>query len=268
MHKRSVRAVSTVLLTVALATTAGCSSGSSKKAAATTCPPSNPKPARTVALTTIYANVYNASDTKGEAAQVAQRLTWRGVHVLDVKNDPLIDERQAPKHAEIRYGKAGRTIALNLAQEIPHASLYEDDRTDPTVDIVIGNDFDLTPRPPAAIKDTKVHVYNTSFMPGLAGKVAGELTGRGFTADDRPNDKAYYPDDKAVVVYDEQGLPQAQRLQMHIEGARLLPDTKAGVNIDGTDVNLYLGSKWPEEGKLVPSDKATPTPTPSASPTC
>lgn len=265
---RGVRAMSAATASTIFVLGMSACSDSTPKKPVTTCPPNNPAPSRSVAWNTIYANVYNASDTKGEAAQVAKRLGWRGLHILDVKNDPLKDERSAPKYAEVRYGKAGRTIALNIAQQLPHASLFEDERTDATIDVVIGNKFTLTPEPPAPIKDVKVHVYNTTFMPGLATKVSGQLKQRGFPSDDKPNDKAYYPKDTAVIVYDEEGLPEAQRLQLHVKGARLLQDTSAGVDVKGREVNLYLGSLWPTQGELVPEAQATPKPTPSASPSC
>ena len=160
----------------------------------------------------------------------------------------------------------GRTIALNVAQQIPHANLYQDERADPTIDIVIGNNFSLTPRPPRAVKDVTVAVYNTTFMSGLAATVAGQLGKQGFHTSAEANDKAYYPDDSAVIVYDEEGLPDAQRLQMSIPGSRLLQDTqtKGAVDIKGSAVRLYLGSKWPTNGKVVPLSQATASP--SASP--
>lgn len=211
----------------------------------------------------MYANVYNASGHDGEGRKVAERLGWRGLHILDVGNDPKADERPTPKYAEVRYGPAGRNIALNIAQQIPNANLFDDDRGDPSVDIVIGDKFALTPRPPAPIKQVKADVYNTTFVAGLAAKVAGELKQQGFTTDSKPNDKAYYPKDDAVIVYSEQGLPNAERLKMSVKGARLLEDTKAGVDMKGTDVRLYLGSKWPETGKVIPLSQATASPTPS-----
>ena len=256
---------------VAAGALTGCSSDKPKQAAPT-CPPGNPSPSRTVAWSSIYANVYNASDRSGEGATVAKQLGWRGMHTLDVKNDPLSDDRPTPKFAEIRYGKNGRTIALNVARQIPHANLYQDERSDPTIDIIIGNKFSLAPRPPRAVKNVSVTVLNTTFMPGLAADVAGRLGKQGFHADAEANDKAYYPDDSAVIVYDEEGLPDAQRLQMSIPGSRLLQDTqtKGAVDIKGSAVRLYLGSKWPTNGKVVPLSQATasPSPSPSASGGC
>lgn len=244
---------------------AACSSGDSKKQASPTCPPGNPAPSRSVPWTAIYANVYNASDRSGEAATVAKRLTWRGLHTLDVSNDPLSESRPTPKYAEIRYGKAGRTIALNVAAQIPHANLYEDTRSDPTIDVVIGNKFSLKPEAPRPISQVNVEVYNTTFFGGLASTVSKELTKGGFHAEAKANDRAYYPDDTAVIVYDEEGLPDAQRLQMSIKGARLLIDTKANVDVKGRGVRLYLGSKWPKGGQVLSAAQASAPPS-TASP--
>lgn len=264
-----LRAVSAAGLVVALLTTGtACSKDEPKKQSTPTCSAGNAKPARDVAWTTMYANVYNAGDSRGEAATVAKRLKWRGLNLLDVGNDPLADDRPTPKYAEIRYGTAGRTIALNLAEQIPHATLYQDDRNDPTVDVVIGNKFTLSPQAPRPIKDVKVHVYNTSFFGGLASSVSKELAKQGFSADAQANDRAYYPDDTAVIVYDEEGLPDAQRLQMSIKGARLLEDKKANVDLEGRDVRLYLGSKWKDAGKVIPKAEATGTPSAAGKPGC
>lgn len=261
MQAQRFRALALVVTMTAAALTA-CSSDESKTKASPTCPPGNPKPSRTVAWSSIYANVYNASDAKGEGAKVAERLSWRGLHTLDVSNDPKADDRPTPKYAEIRYGKAGRTNALNVAAQVPHASLHEDDRTDPTIDVVIGNAFSLQAEAPRPIKDVTVHVYNTTFFGGLAAKVSGELTKQEFKSDAQPNDKAYYPNDTAVIVYDEQGLPDAQRLQMSIKGARLLQDTQTNGNVDikGREVRLYLGSKWPDGGAVLPLKQASASP--------
>lgn len=274
MRSRRLRTLSTAMLcAVGMTGTAtaltSCSSEAPKKKVASTCPPSNPKPSRSVPWSTMYANVYNASDNNGQAKKVAERLKWRGLNTLEVSNDPLADEREAPKYAEIRYGAMARTIALNLAQQIPHANLYLDsERSDATVDIVIGNKFELTPQAPRPIKDVSVEVYNTTFFGGLAADVSSKLAQQGFKAKAEANDRAYYPDDTAVVVYDEEGLPDAQRVALSLKGARLLTDTKANVDMKGRTVRVYLGSKWPDHGAIVPLSQATPKPTPSSKNNC
>lgn len=257
-----------VLVMSAALTLTGCSGSNSKAKASPTCPGVNATPSRTVAWSSMYANIYNASDTKGEGEAVATQLKWRGLNVLSVANDPLADSRPVPKYAEIRYGASGRTIALNIAQQIPHANLYQDSRTNPTVDIVIGNKFVLTPRPPAAINTVKVHVYNTTFQSGLAATVNEQLLPLGYKSDAQKSDRAYYPKDAAVIVYDEQGLPDAQRLAMNIKGARLLQDTNANLNLNGTDVRLYLGSLWSTNGGVLQGSSASPSPSTSPAPSC
>lgn len=274
MRSRSLSTFGSAAVCLALVGGLGaCSSGdkpAKKASTATTCPPANPKPSRSVKWSTIYANVYNASDNNGAAKKVAQRLKWRGLNVLDVSNDPQAEDRPAPKYAEIRYGSMGKTIALNLAQQIPNANLYLDEnRSDATIDIIIGNKFELTPEAPRPIKDIpRVDVYNTTFYGGLAGKVSGELKAQGFKADSLPNDKAYYPNDTAVVVHDEEGTPDAERVALSLKGARLLLDSKAHVDVKGRDVRVYLGSKWPERGSVIPLAQATPKATPSAATPC
>ena len=259
------RALAAAALCFALtAPLAGCTSEPGKKVAST-CPPSNPKPSRQIAWSSIYANVYNAGGGDGQGKRVAQQLKWRGLNILDVSNDPKSGDRPAPKYAEIRYGKMGRTIALNLAQQIPHANLFLDtDRSDATVDIVLGDKFKLTPLPPRPIKDVDVTVINTSFYGGLANEVNNELLKQGFTSKTEPNDRAYYPNDTAVVVYDEEGLPDAQRVALSLKDARLLVDTQAHVDMSGRAVRVYLGSKWSERGSVIPLAQATPKPTPSS----
>lgn len=254
----------TVAMSVALTVSAtGCSS-SAKPASNTgpTCPAGNAKPSRSVPWSSVYANVYNASGTSGKAAEIATQLTWRGLHTLQVENDPLSADRSAPKNAEIRFGPAGKTIALNIAAQIPHAALYEDKRADPTVDIVIGKDFSLLPRPVSAINTVDVVVYNTTVVGGLAGSVTKTLSDEGFKASTQPNDGSYYPDDEAVIVYNDEGLPQAQRLAMSFTKARLVKASDAPHStIKGTQVHLYLGSKWPvDNAKVLPLAQATNAP--------
>ena len=272
MRSRQIRAYSITVCLALTASLAACSSDepAKTKTTASTCPPSNPAPSREVSWTSIYANVYNASDNNGEARRIAQRLQWRGLNTLDVSNDPQSQEREAPKYAEIRYGAMGRTIALNLAQQIPHANLYlDEDRSNPTVDIVIGNKFELKPQPPRPIKDVgKVQVYNTTFYGGLAGIVSGQLAKQGFKTSAESNDKAYYPNDTAVVVYDEEGKPDAERVALSLHGARLLQDTQAHTDVKGRDVRVYLGSKWPDSGKVIPLASATPKPSATKTSRC
>lgn len=224
-----------------------------------TCPTAVPTPTAKVAPSTIYVNVVNASSKGGLAAQTSKYLGWRGFKVLEVSNQSVMDDRPAPKAAEIRHGKSGRQIALTLATQVQNPVLVEDDRTDPTVDLVLGDSFALVPVPPPPPSEVKVNVYNTTYRSGLSGEVAKQLKARGFTVLSNGNDpsKSFLPDDVALIRHGERGEPNARRVALQFKGARLVQDGR-----EGTDVDVALGNKY---AQLVPEAQATPPPTPKPS---
>lgn len=222
------------------------------------CPSSLPAPSFKVSLAQTFLNIYNASSTDGLASRAASELTWRGAHVLSTGNDPNPDDRPEPKAAEIRYGKNGKQVALNLATQVQNAVLYQDDRTNPTVDLILGDGFKFLPVPPPAADRVTLNVYNTTFKSGLSGTVAAELKQRGFKIAKTGNDPGggFFPDDTAIIRYGEHGEPAARRVQLSVKGARLVKDGRKDETID-----LLLGSKFED---VVPAAHATPTIEPTA----
>lgn len=255
-HSRACRGLSTALLTISLAACSGASTPTSSKPPI--CPSSLPAPAYSVPLSQIYLNVYNASSIDGLASKAASELTWRGAHVIKTGNDPNPDDRPVPKAVEIRYGKNGRQIALNLASQVQNAVLYQDDRTNPTIDLVLGDSFKFVPVPPPVSSKVTVNVYNTTFRSGLSGQIASELKARGFNVAANGNDPrgGYFPEDTAIIRYGEHGEPAARRVQLAVAGSRLVKDGR-----QDTSVDLVIGSKF---DALVPEAEATVPPEPTA----
>ena len=142
-----------VLLTAALAGTAWWVShrDTSDSATATprrTCPaPSTPPPV--VAPTAVRVNVYNATDKRGLASRVAAEMKRRGFHVGKVDNDPL--RRQVTGAAEVRSSTAGAGAARTVSAQVGTVVAVPDQRTNASVDLVLGAAFvRLQPVPAAA----------------------------------------------------------------------------------------------------------------------
>lgn len=258
---RASRAVSALFVPCLLLALVGCSSEASdttKTGAKPSCPSSLPAPAFKVSLSQTYLNVYNASSTSGLASRAASELTWRGAHVLKTGNDPNPDDRPVPRSAEIRYGPSGRQVALNLAAQVENAVIHQDERTNPTVDLILGDSFKFVPVPPPPAEKVTLNIYNTTFRGGLAADVAGQLKARGFNIAKAGNDPngGYFPDDTAIVRYGEHGEPAARRVQLSVKNSRLVKDGRKTETLD-----LVLGSKF---DALVPASEATPTIPPKA----
>lgn len=225
-----------------------------------TCPKPVPEPAKSIKPSTIYLNIVNASSKGGLAGKTAVQFGWRGFHVLDTGNQAVTDSRPTPETAEIRYGESGRQIALTVATQLEHPELVKDDRSDPTVDVVIGKDFKLQPVPPPPPKDVTVNVYNTTFRAGLSGEVSTKLKDRGFTIKENGNDpnKTFLPDDTVLIRHGERGEPFARRVKLQFKGARLVQDGRKT-----TEVDVAIGNKYKS---LVPEAEATPEPSKKATP--
>ncbi|WP_169333385.1 LytR C-terminal domain-containing protein [Demetria terragena] len=233
---------------------AACSGDSDDAATPTpSCPKPVPEPAASIKHNTIYLNVVNAGSKAGLAGDTSTQLEWRGFNVLETTNQDLTDNAQ-PKTAEIRYGPAGRQIALTVAAEIENPTLVKDERTDPTVDLLIGTQFKLKPVPPPAPSAITANIYNTTYKPGLAGDTAKLLKQRGFKIAESGNDPggSYFPNDVVLIRHGERGEPAARRMALQFPDARLQEDRR-----EGTDVDAILGSKFTS---LVPVAKATAPP--------
>lgn len=99
------------------------------------CPPVDATP---LPLDSISANVLNATDESGLAARTSSELGQAGVAVAQQGNySGAIDDA-----ARIVAGPRGLTAAYTLVQIIPDARVALDDRSDETVDVLLGNGFD------------------------------------------------------------------------------------------------------------------------------
>ncbi|WP_083450394.1 LytR C-terminal domain-containing protein [Luteipulveratus mongoliensis] len=225
--------------------------------ASPSCPTVIPKPTMKIASKSIYVNVINASEQNGAAGKTAKQLSWRGFRILDTKTQSLMDDHAVPKAAEIRYGKGGRQIALTLATQVKNAVLTQDDRTNPTVDLVIGEAFGLIPVPPPPAKDVRINVFNTTYRAGLSGQVAAAMRARGFEIIENNNDPKgrFLPSDVALIVYGERGEPQARRVALQLKGSKLQQDGRTDTTVD-----VVIGNNY---SALVPEAQAVPTPTPT-----
>lgn len=210
-----------------------------------------PAPAVAIPASYIYLNVINASETTGLAGKVATALSWRGFKVIGTTTSSSDSTRPAPKYAEIRYGTGGYQIALTLAAQVTHATLYDDDRTNPSVDLVLGPSFELSTLPPPAAKTVTVNVFNTTARAGLATDVAAQMRARGFKTGKVGNDplSSFNPDLVAIVRYGARGEPAARRVALSVKGAKLVLDGR-----DDGSVDLVLSNRFTA---LVPAAQAT-----------
>lgn len=256
------RAVSaTAAAALLLPMVAACSSADPRHTTTSSCSLPAATPTMKIPLSSIHANVWNASGQNGLAASVANQLHWRGLQIISTGNDPT--NEQAPEHAEIRYGAVGKQIALTVAEQIKDAQLEQDDRTNPSVDIVIGTHFALVPVPPPAPSRITINVLNAFVIPGTASEVATQMRKRGFHVATVGNTKDFYPDNAVIVRYGLRGEPAARRVALQFRDVKMIEDHRKDATVD-----VVIGSKW-TDGAVVPAAQATPKPTPSSpSPTC
>jgi hypothetical protein len=85
--------------------------------------------------------VLNASGQGGQAADVAGALRDLGFTQPTAANDPLYNDVRLQCIGHIRFGQAGRASAAAVWLVAPCAELYQDQRTDDSVDLAIGTDF-------------------------------------------------------------------------------------------------------------------------------
>lgn len=206
-------------------------------------------PARLVSL-----NVLNASSRVGIAQSVAATLQRRGFRIISTGDDP--QGATVPGPAQVRYGAIGAAIAQTVARQVPGATLHEDGRTNPSVDLVIGNTYKhLVQTAPPSPHSFTLNVYNTTYRSGLAGKIGRKMKARGFrigTADNDP--QRSFVTGVAVLRYGPNGVDSVRRVQLQVRGATLLKDNRKDRSVD-----LVLGAKF---AGLVPVAKATAPPVP------
>ena len=107
------------------------------------------RPPPVVAPTAVRVNVYNATDKRGLASRVAAEMERRGFHVGKVDNDPL--KRQVTGAAEVRSSTAGAGAARTVSAQVGTVVAVPDQRTNASVDLVLGAAFvRLQPVPAAA----------------------------------------------------------------------------------------------------------------------
>ena len=85
--------------------------------------------------------VLNASGQGGQAGDVAGSLRDLGFAAPTAANDPIYAGTRLSCQGQIRFGKDGRPGAAAAWLVAPCVELYQDDRKDNSVDLVIGADF-------------------------------------------------------------------------------------------------------------------------------
>lgn len=85
--------------------------------------------------------VLNASGQGGQAADVAGALKDLGFAEPTAANDPLYETARLQCQGQIRFGESGRAAAAAVWLVAPCTELFQDDRTDDTVDLALGTDF-------------------------------------------------------------------------------------------------------------------------------
>ncbi|MBB5787482.1 LytR C-terminal domain-containing protein [Jiangella mangrovi] len=95
----------------------------------------------------VQVNVYNATDRNGLASAVARQVRDRGFVVVDVDNDPL--SRDITGTAEVRSGPDAQVAAELVATLVAGAVYVPDERTEATIDLVLGDAFEALADPAA-----------------------------------------------------------------------------------------------------------------------
>jgi hypothetical protein len=85
--------------------------------------------------------VLNASGQGGQAAEVAGELRDLGFAEPTAANDEVYAAARLTCQGQIRFGPSGRAAAAAVWLVAPCTELFEDDRTDDTVDLAIGTEF-------------------------------------------------------------------------------------------------------------------------------
>lgn len=85
--------------------------------------------------------VLNASGQGGQAAEVAGALRDLGFAEPEAANDSIYATTRLVCQGQIRFGPSGRAAAASIWLVAPCTELFQDGRTDDTVDLVIGTDF-------------------------------------------------------------------------------------------------------------------------------
>ena len=93
-------------------------------------------------------NVFNSTNRSSLAARTAAQLQSRGFVIDMVSNDPLKSNLTIP--AQVWGAKADMTELQTVAAEVPGAQIMTDNRTDPSVDLILGAGFTALAKPSEA----------------------------------------------------------------------------------------------------------------------
>ena len=85
--------------------------------------------------------VLNASGQGGQAAEVAGELRDLGFAEPAATNDTLYAKTRLECQGQIRFGPSGRAAAAAVWLVAPCTELFQDQRSDATVDLAIGTEF-------------------------------------------------------------------------------------------------------------------------------
>lgn len=85
--------------------------------------------------------VLNASGQGGQAGEVAGSLRDLGFAAPAAANDPIYAGTRLNCQGQIRFGTAGKPSAATAWLVTPCVELYQDGRSDDSVDLVIGSEF-------------------------------------------------------------------------------------------------------------------------------
>lgn len=92
-------------------------------------------------------NIYNASTDSGQAKDTGFAMRSHGFRVGAVSNDPYKEKLDGV--GQIRFGPKGKQNATEYVEKYaPNMKLVEDGRTDDSVDLVLGNQFQPVPSAP------------------------------------------------------------------------------------------------------------------------
>ncbi|MBV8967272.1 MAG: envelope integrity protein Cei, partial [Mycobacteriaceae bacterium] len=83
----------------------------------------------------------NASGQGGQAANVAGGLHDLGFGQPSAANDTVYANTRLVCQGQLRFGRAGQSAAASVWLVAPCVELYQDDRPDDTVDLVLGTEF-------------------------------------------------------------------------------------------------------------------------------
>ncbi|WP_462418656.1 LytR C-terminal domain-containing protein [Kytococcus sp. Marseille-QA3725] len=201
----------------------------------------------------VQVSILNNGAGAGAAATAAREFEARGFKVLTTGNE----SDDAPQDsAVVRYGEMGLTAARTVAEHIEGARLMRDDRRNPTVDVVLGKDFEKLARQPAAEPSAvTMNVYNTTSKEGVAGKAAKAMRDRDFTVKQVGNDpeRKWYPKETAVIRHGAASEPMARTVAAQVPGATLHDDGRTDRTVD-----LVLGAKFSGPTKKYTKPKAVP----------